>query len=43
MKTVRVRDVVIGEGMPKVCVPIVEIKLKDAVTFAETWKQAELI
>ncbi len=38
MKTVRVRDVVIGEGMPKVCVPIVEIKLKDAVTFAETLK-----
>lgn len=35
MKTVRIRDVVIGEGVPKVCVPIVEIKLKDVVASAE--------
>lgn len=38
MKTVRVRDVVIGEGMPKVCVPIVEEKLEAAVSSARNLK-----
>lgn len=38
MKTVRVRDVVIGEGMPKVCVPIVETKLEAAVSAARNLK-----
>ncbi len=38
MKTVRVRDVVIGEGVPKVCVPIVETKVNDAVLSAGNLK-----
>lgn len=38
MKTVRVRDVVIGEGVPKVCVPIVEKKLEDVVLAAGNLK-----
>ncbi len=38
MKTVRVRDMVIGEGVPKVCVPIVETKVKDAVLSAGNLK-----
>ena len=37
MNTVRVRGVVIGDGMPKICAPIVE-KTKEKI-----WKAADVI
>ena len=35
MKTVKVRDVIIGEGMPKICVPIVEEETEAIIHRAE--------
>lgn len=38
MKTVKVRNTVIGEGIPKICVPIVGITLEDIISEAKSLK-----
>lgn len=42
MKPVVVRDVKIGEGIPKICVPIVGTKKEDIIAEAKTFKEIPL-
>lgn len=37
MKPVKVRNIVIGEGMPKICVPIVGVTTKDIIAEAQSF------
>ena len=38
MNTVKVRNVVLGEGVPKICVPIVAKTKEDILAAAESFK-----
>lgn len=42
MKTVKIRNVVLGEGIPKICVPIVEKNREDIVRAAAAYKSMDI-